>query len=236
MSASTGWQPLDVGTPLWSFERCDKAGWSLRTIALPLAPAKLLVVSPIRGLPEEAFTGLAALGEPATLFAPNHFHHLGLAEWRARFPGVRVVASEAALPRLRAKSPVPFEPLAALAAALPANVRFLEPPGLKNGEAWVRVQGAGGVVWVVSDAFHHVVEPVRGVEGVLLRALGIVPGLRIGTTFKLLAVRDRRAYREWVLEQLDADRPTALVVGHGEAVKGPALAEQLRALVQSRLG
>ncbi len=230
-----GWEPIPAGVPLWSLEKRDAAGWSLRTIALPLASRKLLVASPIRGLPEAAFEGLAALGEPAALLAPNHFHHLGLAQWRSRFPKVRVVASTAALPRLRTKSPVPFEPFEAIANDLPGHVRFLMPEGLKNGEVWLRLQGLRTVTWVVSDAFFHVVERPAGLEGLVLRALGVAPGLRIGWTFKRWGVRDPSAYRSWLLRRIDADQPAGLVVGHGAALFDPALPDRLRKLAAERL-
>ena len=64
---------------------------------------------------------------------------------------------------------------------------------------------------LVSDAFIHVLRPVKGVAGFFMRRLGILPGLCIGNTFRWLAVRDR-ALRRWATDVLSREQPRRLAV------------------------
>lgn len=169
------------------------------------------------------------------LFAPNHFHHVGLDEWRARFPEALVVCSDRARPRLsRQHRGLDFRPLEEASGLLPSGVSFLVPEGTRNGEAWLRIEGETGVTWVVSDAFFNVDAPIHGPAGLFLRMTKASPGLSLGNTFKWLATRDRRAYRSWLLRQLEADAPKQVVFGHGETLTGD-VPGRLRELVARRL-
>jgi len=100
LTASRRWERVLPGTPLWSIERKDARGFSLRSVAVELHDGGLAVVSPIRTLETDAVAQLAELGPVRFLVAPNHYHHLGLAAWRERFPDARVVCAPAAHPRL----------------------------------------------------------------------------------------------------------------------------------------
>jgi hypothetical protein len=246
------WTAVNGADGLSSVERVVKGGWSLRCFAHALPGGGSLVVSPVKDLGEDAHRGLAQVGSPRLLLAPNHFHHLGLPEWTERYPeAVPIalpewterypeavpIASEQALPRLRRQHPrVTFRPLAEGERLLPAGVSFLVPEGTKTGEVWLRIASPQGVAWVVSDAFFNVLRPVTGFPGVVLRATGTVPGLRIGATFTLLALGDRRRFAAWTLDRLAADRPVALAVGHGEPVLSEHLSDRLAELLRRRLG
>lgn len=230
------WTEVSGTDGLLTVERVVRGGWSLRCFARRLPGGGSLVVSPVKGLDDEIHQGLAAVGSPRLLLAPNHFHHLGLPEWIDRHREAVTIASERALPRLRRQQPlVRFEPLAAGEPLLPAGLSFLVPEGTKTGEVWLRIAAPKGVAWVVSDAFFNVLRPVGGLTGWLLRATGTAPGLRIGETFRFLALADRRRFAAWTLERLAADRPVTLVVGHGEPLTGVDLADRLSELVRRRL-
>jgi len=192
------------------------------------------VYSPVRGLGDEAHRELSALGTPECLVAPNHYHHLGLAEYAAAYPGAAIVASATALPRLRKKHALAIADESRLRGALPPHISLHVPPGTRAGELWLSVAGASGRAWVVCDAFFNVAHAPRTPMGLLLRALGIAPGLRIGTSF-LWLLRDRAAYCDWLLSKLAEERPTLLVPSHGDVVQDDSLPERLRALVERRL-
>ncbi len=231
----TGWERVLPGTPLWSIERKDARGFSLRSVAVELRDGGLAVFSPIRQLDGDALTQLAALGPVRFLVAPNHFHHLGLATWRERHPNARLVCSAVARPRLARNTHLEPEPIEALSVALPPMVQVLLPPGLKNGELWLRLRTPDWCVWVVSDAFFHIPTLPKGALGLFCRVTGTAPGLRIGGTFLALGVGDRQAYREWLLRRLEDDRPLALVPGHGDVLVGDDLAARLAHLSSVRL-
>jgi hypothetical protein len=173
---------------------------------------------------------IAALGPVEVLFAPNHFHHLGLPRYRARFPDARVVASEAARPRLLKQGHAPIADLAQAAPLLPEGGRFLECEGLKNGEVFLSLDAGGERVWIVCDAFFHETRPTQFPRSLLFRALGVAPGLRIGRTFHWVGLRDRRAYRAWLEEALACERPARILVSHGTPIDvgdGEALRQEI---------
>jgi hypothetical protein len=229
------WEVIDEAAGLWSYDRRNAAGWSVRTTALRLGDGGVVAVSPLRGLGDEAHEGLAPLGKPSLLLAPNHFHHLGLAEWSGRY-GARALSSEAAARRLARKTEVALGSGEELRERLPRGASLLVPAGLKNGEVWLRVEGADGVAWVVGDAFFTMERTPRGGMGLVLRLTGTTPGLRIGGTFTMLGVGERARDRDWLKEAIEADRPRALVPGHGEVLRGADLADRLREVTVRRLG
>ncbi len=230
------WTEIDGAPGLRTIERVVRGGWSLRSFALVLPDGGTLVVSPTASLGEEAHRAIGEIGAPKVLLAPNHFHHLGIPEWRKRHPGSMVVASSLARERLSTKQPdIELRPLEEANGLLPDGVTFLEPPGTKTGETWLRIETNAGVAWLVSDAFFHLLRDTSGFTGMMLRASGTVPGLRIGSTFLWLGVRDRKRYASWLLDRLAKDAPRTLVVGHGEPVTGDDLAARLRALVETRV-
>ncbi len=229
------WKPFDESAGLWMLGQTLDGVCILRSVALRLADGTLAVVGPIRESPRESFTELDALGRPVFLLAPNFFHHLGLAAYAEKFPDAQVVASAKATPRLSRQITCPIGPLADLQNLLPDRVSLLEPSGTRNGEVWLRAETAQGVVWIVSDAFFNLPRTPRTVMGIVVRLFGIGPGLRIGPTFKWIALKNRREYAVWLKGQLEADQPSVLIPGHGDICEGDDLPDRLTALAAKRL-
>ena len=230
------WDPIDGTSDLYATERWSKAGWHWRATALRLPAGGLLLIGPLRGTSDDAHAELDAIGRTEAILAPNHFHWMGLPEHRQRHPRAVVATSEVATRRLARKERGRFAPLAEIAGALPAGAELLAPPGLKNGEVWLRIASGDRMTWVVTDAFFNLAANARGFTGFMLRATGTAPGLRIGRTFTALAIGDRAPYRDWLLERIAADRLTTLVPGHGAVLTGDDLPARLDALVRARLG
>lgn len=220
------WTAIDEEAGLFAIERIARHGWPLRTTALRLAGGDLALVSPTRGLGDEAHADLARLGRVRWLLAPNHFHHLGLCEHVERYPGAEVVASEAARPRLSRVTGLRVGPLDAIAA------HVIVAGSARSGETWLRVPTARGIAWVVSDAFFNLPRAPGGIAvRALMRATGTAPGLRSGGTFRTFALSDRAAYAAWLRGRIERDRPALLVPGHGDAIGGPDLPDRLLALL-----
>ena len=118
--------------------------------------------------------------------------------------------------------PAPIQSLSLLKAELPEYAEVLEPPGTKNGEVWLSVHTKKGRAWVVTDAFFHMPDHAPGIVGLFLRLTGTTAGLRIGSTFLWVGVRDRKAYRQWLLQELETEwAEAALEVGdEGERIVG----------------
>jgi hypothetical protein len=176
---------------------------------------------------------LAAIGTPAFLIAPNHFHNLGVREYAAAYPGVRVIASPTAASRVARRCGHEVHDPVVLGAALPASVSLLMPPGTRAGELWLSLESAAGRAWTAGDAFFNIARTPRTPMGLLLWLLGISAGLRIGASFRWL-VRDRPGYRRWLLDAIATQRPTTLIPCHGDVVADPELPDRLRRLVERR--
>lgn len=217
---STHWHPLVSGA-LDAVRRLEN-GWSLRSVAVEMRGGGHCVLSPTKKM------GPGVL-EPRFLVCSNHFHWLGIPEWSARFPAARIVASETAAPRLRAKLGKEIGTLAEV--ELPAGMRWLVPPGIGSGEAWLDIAGT----WIVCDAFFNEPKIPTGLFGLGCRLTATTPGLRIGHTWKYMQLAKRAEYKEWLLERLATEPPAALVVAHGDNLREPNLGERLAALVRTRL-
>jgi hypothetical protein len=229
--SSTDWQKVAGLADVWELQRRHGA-LSLRAVAVALGNERVCVYSPVPRAGEAALEQLRAFGRPI-LFAPNAYHTLGLREHSAAFPEAPIVVSDRAFVRVKRKTQLSLQDLRLLAAWLPAHIALLEPPGVGNGEAWLSVRAADRCTWIVGDAFVNLPHLPSGVLGLVARALRVGPGLAISATFKYLA-KDRRAYREWLLAQIAADRPTRLVPCHGEVLEDDRLPERLAALVRQR--
>ncbi len=91
------WTQIEEVPGLWAAEKRSGAGWHWRASALALEGGGALVVGPVDGLGDEAFTGLEeTAGAPAVALAPNHFHWLALPAWRERYPELVIAASAVA--------------------------------------------------------------------------------------------------------------------------------------------
>ena len=213
------------------FERRRPSGWPTVMHVVRLYRDELLIHSPT-WIDDATFDEIAKLGTPRMLFAPNHFHHLSLARYRERFPKAIVVASADAIPRLHAKGHEDIR--STFEVSLPPDIRWLLPSGTKSGEAWISVDGEAGPTWIVGDAFFNEHSPVTGFEGSLLKMLSITPGTRLGATFKYLCVRDRKKYKQWTLEALEREKPSRMLMCHGDALN-EHVAPRLSELLHSRL-
>ena len=178
--------------------------------------------------------GLDALGRVSVLIAPNHFHHLALPAFRARYPQARVLAASGAIPRLRAKGHAGLEPIED--ATLPPGLRACVAEGTRTGETFLVCDDGIERSLLVCDAFFHVNTPVRGLVGAFLHATQTTPGLKMGRTFKYMALADAAAYRRWATETLRGVSPQRVLFSHGEPLVGTDVVPRLLAAIDERLG
>lgn len=214
------------------FDRRDAAGWWLGMRVVRVGE-ELVVYSPAR-TSDDVFERLDALGRVSVLVAPNHFHHLALPAFRARYPEARVLAAERALPRLASQG---HRGLRAIEReALPSGLVVHVSEGTRSGETFLSYVHGGEKTLLVCDAFFHVCTPVHGLMGAVLRATATTPGLQCGRTFKYLAVSDARAYRRWAEDSLRAIAPDRVLFSHGEALEGPDVLDRLLTALDQRFG
>jgi hypothetical protein len=209
----------------------ERSGWEKRMYVLRLPDDSLLVHSAI-DLGHDGVEQLKAMGDVRWLFAPNHFHHLGLRPYLSAFPKAKAIASPVAARRLRGKG-YPVESLGSLDLPLPSGARFLMCEGTKTGETFLSWPTPDGLAWLVCDAFFHV-ETLTGPTGWLLRTLNTGPGLAVGQTFLWLGLREPHAYQAWLEETLRHDTPRHVLFSHGRPLT-LAAPNALADLVRARL-
>lgn len=194
---------------------------------------ELVVYSPTRTA-EDVFERLDALGRVRVLVAPNHYHHLALAAFRARYPDALAVASSRAIPRLRAQG---HEGLSEIeSASLPAGVRAHVAEGTRTGETFLSFDDGSITTLCVCDAWFHVPALHGGLEASALRLTETGPGLKVGRTFKYLALGDRPAYAAWAERTLRELAPARVLFSHGAPLEGPSVVPDLLAAMRARLG
>jgi hypothetical protein len=225
------WLPIEGLSDVWELRASDGA-FPLRTVAVRLAEGRVAVYSPIRHAAPAALDELADIGKPI-LIAPNAYHTLGLAGHAQRFDDAPIVTSDRAYARIRTKTKLAGQPLRLLQAYLPSNVTVLTVPDVRNGEVWLSIEQGGTRAWVVCDTFLNMTKKLPGLYGIAMSLMQAGPGLAISSTFKFL-VEDRAFYRDWVLEQIERERPTMLIPCHGKIIRDESLPQQLEALVKRR--
>lgn len=228
-SANEPWEIYDASLPFAGAVYSPQKPQRIRMAAIGIGGGDLLVVSPGFPMSDAGWEQLSRLGTPRFLLAPNHFHNAGIAAWKERFPGATAVAHPRALPRLRKKVPgVAIEDLAVLEKALPEGIRVFSPPMAKQGETLVSVKTQEGIAWFVTDALMNE-QKLPGIPGLLLRALGFRTGLHTNPFFKRVFLADKAAYKEWIIAEIDRDRPVLFVPSHGAPIRGADVADRLRA-------
>jgi hypothetical protein len=228
----TDWQPIAALSGVWEIRRTHGV-LPLRAIAVELPDKRVCVYSPVPHAGAAAMDQLRAMGKPI-LLAPNAYHTLGLPEHAKAFEDAPLVASDRAFRRIKNKTKLSIEDLRLLEANLPPHMSLLQPPDLRSGEVWLSIRDANRCAWIVCDGFINFSRLPAAPLGLGLKLLRMGPGIAIGATFKLL-MKDRRAYREWLLAKIAEQRPTMLIPCHGQVVDDDELPTMLERVVKHRI-
>lgn len=232
-----GWSILDGERGVWTLDYSFGGGRS-NCFAVRFGTGQVVVFSPAYKMKGEQFDDLASLGTVSAVVATNGYHHLGLAEWRTRFPAARFFAPTEAMPRIRKKNPQAgaLEPLSALRPLLGDEVIVHEATNTKCGELYVIVPRASGAVWFVSDILANIPQLPSSLPIKLLFKLSKSgPGYRIFHLALMALVKDKRALFQRMLEDLETYPPTVVVPAHGVPLKDTNVAEETRILLQASL-
>lgn len=220
MSAGGGqaWAVFDDGLPVLTREYSFGPG-TARSLAVG-GREGLVVVSPPARPVEGDFAALARRGGVRALVASNAFHHLGLRDWKARFPDAALFAPAQSIARVEKQTGLTgIRPVAEVAALAAPGVEFVDMPNYRTGEVLVRVETARGHAWYVTDVIMNMPElPRHPVVRVLFGVTGSAPGLRYNRVAALFMVRDRRALRRWLADEAAKRPPRWLIPAHGDIV------------------
>jgi hypothetical protein len=192
-------------------------GGTSRSLLIRLSDRSFLAYSPGKTLLESAMQILGRDSE-VILLAPSSAHSLGLDKWKGEFSNSRVVASDAAAPRLLKRTSLEkVDDLALLQGMLPAHMAVHVVPACSWGEVWLSIDVDGKVHWAVCDAFFNLAALSNNLLLRSLMKLGrLGPGLEISRAFRYVGISDKHRYREWAIQTFSNGRENVLIPCHGD--------------------
>ncbi len=223
----------DAGVLVYSYEFAP--GASSNMFVARMADGKLMVVSPSSRTPDPVFEDLLAYGDIGALVANNGFHHLGQAEWKARFPEARCFAPAEGWARIKKKNPAApsFEPLTALAELLGPDLFVGECEATKCGESWAWVKTEAGYIWYLSDLLANMQAlPSNFLVRMMMKLTKSAPGYKVFHGAQMFILRDKKGAMRRLLEEMQAHPPAIVVPAHGPPLAHPELAEDTYALLR----
>src|SRR5262249_52126848 len=155
----------------------------------------LVVVSPPCRVAAGVFDDLVPYGKIVALVASNAFHHMGLRDWKARFPDAAVFAPAQSVARVEKQSKLSgIQPLAEAKTIAGEGLELVDMPHYKRGEVLVRIATPRGAVWYVTDIIMTLREPPPNPVVKLMFGLSkSAPGLRFNNIAPLFMVADKAA-------------------------------------------
>ncbi len=223
--AAAAWSVLPHG-PLEHF--ADNLRWvqgSLPRISLKrvmtvarLADGRLVIHNGV-ALGDLQMRQLEAWGTPAFLIVPNAFHRLDAAAFKARYPGLIVLAPRGSRRKVEEKVAIDgtFEDFPS-----DATVRLQTLAGVGDTEGTMLVRSDDGTTVVLTDAMFNM-DRKRDVLGFLFTSImGSAPGPRVSRLAKLMIVKDPAALRRELERYAALPDLQRLVVAHEKVATGPA--------------
>ena len=213
-----GWNIFDAQTPILTYPYSFGPG-----IANALAvggEGGIIVVSPPCKVAAGVFEDLERFGAVRALLASNAFHHMGLAEWNARFPDAELFAPAQSVARVEKQSGLRgIQPVDKARVIAGAHLDLVDMPHYRTGEVLVRIDSARGLVWYVTDVIMNMpVLPRHPLVRLLFKLSGSAPGLRYNNIAPLFMVKDKAALRRWLVAEATAKPPHWLIPAHGDVV------------------
>ena len=213
-----GWKIFDAATPILIYEYSFGPGTSN---ALAVGGKEgLVVISPPCRVDPDVLDDLAAYGDVRALVASNAFHHLGLPQWKARFPDASVFAPAQAVARVSKRTKLgDIRPLAEAAPITGPGLELVDMPHYRTGEVLVRITTERGGVWYVTDILMNLPAlPKHPVARLIFSLSGSGPGLKFNNIAPLFMVKDKRALRRWFADEFRKHPPHWLIPAHGDIV------------------
>ena len=228
-----GWKVFDANLPLLTYEYSFGLGMA-NALAVG-GKSGLMVVSPPWCAASGVFDDLSHYGAVRALVAPNAFHHLGLPQWKARFPDAVVFAPAQSIARVEKRSKLHGVcPLAEATSISGPRLKLVDMPHYKTGEVLVQIDTDRGLVWYVTDIIMNLpVLPSHPLARVLFKFSRSAPGLRFNNIAPLFMVSDKGALRDWVADEFQKAPPKWLIVAHGDIVDFTAHPTAARSLFNS---
>ena len=183
----------------------------------------LLIHSAI-ALTDDGMAKLEALGKPELMIVPNGMHRLDASLWKERYPTLRVLAPEASRSAVAAKINVDET----CESALPGyGIVCHAPDGIKPSELVYELPlPAAARALVVTDVLMNMAK-LPGLDGLLLHLLGSTGFFGITRIGRMMLLKDKVAFRDWLLRMAALPDLRVISVAHGLPITTQC-AEKLR--------
>jgi hypothetical protein len=191
----------------------------------------LIVLSPPLKAHPQTFESLARYGPVQGLVATNAFHHMGIPEWKRRFPAAAVYAPVQSIARVQRKTGLSgIRPVSDANLLMRGRAELTDMPYYRTGEVLGRIRSSRGLAWYLTDIVVNVNDPPANPVFRLLFNVFYGQGLHYNRIAPLLMVRDKAALKRWLAQEYRKDDPRWLMVAHGDTVDLVAHARAGRAL------
>ena len=218
MQPTRSWKVFDAAAPILTYDYSFGPGIA-RALAVGCSSG-LVVVSPPCRVEPGVLDELAQRAPVCALVASNAYHHLGLPQWKARFPDAAIFAPAQAITRVEKHTKLGgIRPLADAASLTGPRLELVDMPHYKTGEVLVRIATDRGAVWYVTDIIMNLpVLPKNPIVKGMFWASGSAPGLKFNNVAPLFMMKDKQAVRRWFADEFRKAQPKWLITAHGDDV------------------
>lgn len=184
-----------------------------RMTIVRMIDGRLIIWSAI-ALDEPQMKNIERFGRPAFLVVPNAHHRMDAAIWKARYPGLRVIAPEGA--KQAAAEVVPVDLTGG--EFVDPDVHFITVPGTKAREAALEINNPNGVTLVLSDLIANV-RDAHGFSGLMFRLFGFAGDKpQVPLTSRMMLIDDKKAVAAQMLRWAEIANLRRIIVSHGEII------------------
>jgi hypothetical protein len=214
-----GWQIFDADLPVLVYEYSFGPG-SANALAVR-GPGGVIVVSPPWRVSDAAFGDLLPYGKVVALVASNAFHHLGIPEWKRRFPDAAIYAPLQSIARVERKMRFSgVRPLEDASSIAGPRVELIDMPHYKTGEALAKLHTSRGLAWYVTDFMMNMRKlPANPIAKLVFTLSNSAPGLKFNNLTPLFMVKDKAALKRWLAQEFDEAPPQWIIPAHGDVVE-----------------
>jgi hypothetical protein len=208
--------PLQLVAPgVWQVTGSSPRGPVPRNMVIGILGDGTLWLHSVIALDEKTMDELEQLGRPSVMVVPNPIHRMDARIYKNRFPDLKVLCPSAA--RAKVEQVVPVDDTCERALGQ-YGVECQTPQGLKPFELAYLFPTAEGPVLVVTDALMNI-SPIPGWQGRVMGWIGSTGFFGITAIGKLLLLKDKKKFGQWLLSLASIPRLRAIAVAHGETIK-----------------
>jgi hypothetical protein len=183
-------------------------------------PSGGLMLHSVVALNDAELAKMLAIGTPEYMIVPNPLHRLDASVYAERFPKMKVLCPKDAVEKVKKKVRVD----GTCEDVLPTiGIAFHTVPGIKSTELVYEFGSKENKVAVFCDALMNLPD-LPGFDGKLMKWLGSTGFFGMTKIGKMLLLKNKNQYADWLKAQAKRTDIKAISVAHGAAVvTAPAL-------------